>query len=124
MYARNAASTPTVIKELKEELIARNSDYEKVRGEVEELKARLNQAQEAIAGEQDKAKERDIFVQSARFALKDKEQEAAKIWHILEETKAELSREKAKVTGRDAAIDNLQQAVRNLELVSSPVGVA
>ncbi|MBI4802511.1 MAG: hypothetical protein HY796_08315 [Elusimicrobia bacterium] len=112
------------IKELKEELIAGNSENEKLRNEVQELKSRLNQALETCAEEQNKGKERDIFAQSARSALKDKEQETARIWHILEETKLELSREKAKITAKDTAIENLQKVKQNLELETSKLSVA
>ena len=112
------------VKDLKEELIARTSEVEKVRNEVDEMRSRLNQAVEQCSEEQNKGREKDIFAQSARSALKDKEQEVAKIWHILEETKAELAREKARLTAKDAAIDSLHKVRQNLELDVSRVSGA
>ena len=69
--------------------------------ERDDLARRLEAASKALDDERSRAADKELYVNSARSVLKDKEAEVDKIWRSLEELKAELTLERA--TSRSAS---------------------
>jgi len=80
-----------------------------------ELQQRLETAARLLNEEKVRSAEKDLYINSSRSVLKDKEAEVDKIWHSMEELKAELALERTAVKDREAQIQKYARIREGLE---------
>ncbi len=101
--------------ELEEVLSGLRGREENYASRIASLEARL----EAVAGlleeEKKRSAEKDLFISSARSAVKDKEDEAEKMWRAAEELKGELALERFSGKDREAQLSKLSKIRDGLE---------
>jgi len=84
--------------------IARSAEIERLKSAGADLQARVETLSGLLEEERDAAKGKDVFLSSARSALKDKEGEVSKVWAMFEEVKNDASGLKAVLQAKDAEI--------------------
>jgi len=73
------------------------AEIEKFKGAAAEFQKRMESLYGLLEEEKARAREKDVFLTSAKSALKDKEDEVSRIWAMLEEVKREAAALKARL---------------------------
>jgi signal transduction histidine kinase len=106
-----SAALETARKALSEE----NARSVSAVSERDDLARRLEAAAKALQEEKARSAELDLYVNSSRSVLKEKESDAEKIWRTMEELKAELALERASLKDREAQIQKYVKIKEGLE---------
>lgn len=113
--AEGAASS-AALKETRAALAAESARAATLALERDNLAARLESASGLLAEEKNRSAEKDLFVSSARSAVKDKEAEVEKTWRVMEELKAELALGRSSAKEREAQLAKISKIRDGLEL--------
>ncbi len=114
-FVRKETALSASLEEARNALSRESTSAISLSSERDDLARRLEAASKALDDERSRAADKELYVNSARSVLKDKEAEVDKIWRSLEELKAELALERATVKDREAQIQKYVKIREGLE---------
>jgi len=107
-----AVSFASALQEARAALVGETSRSAALSSERDYLASKLESVSRLLDEEKGRSAEKDIFINSSRSAIRDREAESENIWKAMEEMKGELASERAAVRDRE---DRLQRAVKARE---------
>ncbi len=113
--ASQESALSRALQEAKNSLIAEISKSADLSSERDSLAAKLESVSRMLDEEKARSAEKDLFINSSRSAIKDKDAESERIWRAMEELKGELAEERAAVKDREGRIGRLQKQQETLE---------
>jgi len=90
---------------LRAELSERDAASSRLALKAEELSARITSLEKELERERSASREKDVYIQTAKSAVKGRDAEFEKVWRMLEEARAETASWKARTAERDARLE-------------------
>ena len=103
------------LQETRSALSEENIKVAALASERDDLVGRLESVSRLLDDEKARSAEKDLFINSSRSAVKDKEAEGEKVWRAMEELKAELVSERSSVKQKDAQLQTILKGRESLE---------
>ncbi|MHB0997391.1 MAG: ATP-binding protein [Elusimicrobiales bacterium] len=114
-FVRKEEALSAALEEVKNSLAEETSRGISVSSERDELARRLETASKALEAERARSAEQELYVNSSRSVLKEKEADSEKLWRTMEELKAELALERASLKDRENQIQKYVKIKEGLE---------
>lgn len=103
-------------RSMKEALAARDAAAADLALKAEELSGRISSLEKKLEKESTASREKDVYIQSAKSAVKGRDAEVEKTWRMVEEARSEIASWKAQTAERDSRLEAAAAENRALAL--------
>lgn len=114
-FVRKEESLSAALEEARSALAEESSKAASAASGRDDLARKLDAAAKALQEEKSRSAELELYVNSSRSVLKDKEADSEKLWRTMEELKAELALERASLKDRENQIQKYVKIKEGLE---------
>ncbi|MDQ7773590.1 MAG: ATP-binding protein [Elusimicrobiales bacterium] len=103
-------------RSLKDALSERDAAAADLALKAEELSKKIASLEKSLEKERNASREKDVYIQSAKSAVKGRDAEVEKIWRMVEEARSEIASWKAQTAERDSRLEAAAAENRALAL--------